>query len=814
MSTGTELSALLKTFIHSDADFSAADLLLYLNLGQKRIIRDAPSVLRKKQATLAITSDSREYSLASDFYQMVSLWIKTVGIKLSPMAPGEFIEYVERMPSIPSGYPEGYIILGYDESQETPAWRIRFDRTPDTDYTVYYWYHYFPATITADATPLLSSMGFDELLLWSSAMIALQPKDPEGHKSARTNYLANLSEFRAYIPQSKDGILKWIDDMLESSRRKIQVVSGYDIATNLSDTANIALGDAMVGYKASNSSGLLTGAVARTVHDRFIDDNVNGYDFDIDPTGVADSTVGLQAAIDATPTNGILKLPRGTIAVSGQLTIPARAMTIEGFGSSTSDNNSTFIVASGTSYTVFVASMRFLLRGIIIQGDGGSYGEGATINGVSVTGTAAGDADSSIIDCTFSLLAQGLIITGRNVDVFDSMFIQCLQGIVVNEISGGSVMRGIRIMRNRFHSMGGSATAPTYYSITVNDVEAPGTTDNKQDQFIIEENMFDGLGGGLMYLENIRNLRVSGNHAYRTSMGMNGIYLKDCIAAQITDNYLFSYVSPNGLTAITVILVNSPTDSTPQTAHTLIQGNYILNWDEYGIYVDSQHVGIKNNYILGANYNTTGGQSAIGISATSDDIDIVCNTCDGQSYDASAATQTHGITVASGATNITVSSNTVRHSSGTDYDGCYQLQIANLDLYADQIILGTNSAEVGAIRLPNGSDGKIRWRNDANSADTSSVLYMRGAALANDATMDLGTLNAMIFIYEANSAVGAIYILRGGINATVEALDPGSAFTVTKDNASTTNIYYDTNKYYLQNKTGFARDYTLIVFGG
>jgi hypothetical protein len=205
MSTGTELAALLTTYLHNDVSFTTANKLTYLNLGLKRIVRDSPLTFRKKEATLSLTAVAgREYSLASDFYVMLAIWHQTTGNKLSPCLTSEFIEGVERLPTIPSGPPLEYTILGFDESVETPAWRIRFDKTPDASYTVTYWYTPMPTAISADVTPGISTMGFDELLLWAAAMIALQPKDPDGHMTAKQNYGENLAAWDSYRAMGPD----------------------------------------------------------------------------------------------------------------------------------------------------------------------------------------------------------------------------------------------------------------------------------------------------------------------------------------------------------------------------------------------------------------------------------------------------------------------------------------------------------------------------------------------------------------------------------------------------------------------------------
>ena len=71
--------------------------------------------------------------------------------------------------------------------------------------------------------------------------------------------------------------------------------------------------------------------------------------------------------------------------------------------------------------------------------------------------------------------------------------------------------------------------------------------------------------------------------------------------------------------------------------------------------------------------------------------------------------------------------------------------------------------------------------------------------------------HSVILLMERNSAICALYYLRGGINATVELLDSSESFTVTKDNAGTINIYYDSG-YKIQNKTAGTIALVIIVF--
>jgi len=82
----------------------------------------------------------------------------------------------------------------------------------------------------------------------------------------------------------------------------------------------------------------------------------------------------------------------------------------------------------------------------------------------------------------------------------------------------------------------------------------------------------------------------------------------------------------------------------------------------------------------------------------------------------------------------------------------------------------------------------------------------------NDGTLTLNTaFTGFLFIMCSTDSSVALYGCDVGV--TYELLDPETLYTVTKDNAATTNIYVESGNVILQNKRGGSRNYSIILFG-
>lgn len=137
-------------------------------------------------------------------------------------------------------------------------------------------------------------------------------------------------------------LLKDSTDVLIGTYDNLYGVASAETLANflaqISNTSNIAQGDALVGFKQANSTGVYTGAVGKTVHDK-LQDIVSVYDFGATGTGTTDDTVAIQAALNSGAQQ--IYFPSGTFLVSSQgtyvtgdgycLTVPSN-VTIQGAG--------------------------------------------------------------------------------------------------------------------------------------------------------------------------------------------------------------------------------------------------------------------------------------------------------------------------------------------------------------------------------------------------------------------------------------------------------------------------------------------------
>lgn len=103
--------------------------------------------------------------------------------------------------------------------------------------------------------------------------------------------------------------------------------------------------------------------------------------------------------------------------------------------------------------------------------------------------------------------------------------------------------------------------------------------------------------------------------------------------------------------------------------------------------------------------------------------------------------------------------------------------------------------------------------------DTNYLTTVSGEAQSvasnAEATICANTKAGILMVFESQYQSPAIFALLGTGNATRRISDTEAKSSTTKDNAGTTNIYYQSNAYILQNKLGVgAATYRVVLLGG
>jgi hypothetical protein len=218
------------------------------------------------------------------------------------------------------------------------------------------------------------------------------------------------------------------------------------LTTALANTSNVAEGDALIGFKQSNASGLLTGAVGKTVHQK-LQEIVSVKDFGATGNGTTDDTAFIQAAIDSFPAaGGTLHFPPGTYKVTASINVNKPIHLIGG--------------PAGSNYQPVTAPTVKLLWGslsggsVVKVGGFGTLISGGGMDGFFIDGNNIADTGLHLKDIQRAYF-NGITITGTAVNgllmqntgglsdptgfcIFDDLRIQ-LRGGATNNANGINV---------------------------------------------------------------------------------------------------------------------------------------------------------------------------------------------------------------------------------------------------------------------------------------------------------------------------------------------------------------------------------------
>lgn len=249
-------------------------------------------------------------------------------------------------------------------------------------------------------------------------------------------------------------VVKDANDVLIRSWDNIGgTVVASDFALDLASTTDNAKGDALVGFRQSNSSGFLTGSVGSTVNNK-LQESVSVKDFGAKGDGVTDDTAAIQAAVNSGVTS--VYFPAGEYIISDAIALPSYVTVYgNGYGSkitSTGTNKCIFYATTKTRVSISNLFLNGNLTGAGSTAAGAAGGHGINFNDCT---------DVTVIGCFFDNIGRatsgsfasgirGLNVVGALVDR-NSFLTNCGGGVSNTgaDISLSYACKNTRIINNR-----------------------------------------------------------------------------------------------------------------------------------------------------------------------------------------------------------------------------------------------------------------------------------------------------------------------------------------------------------------------------
>jgi hypothetical protein len=388
------------------------------------------------------------------------------------------------------------------------------------------------------------------------------------------------------------------------------------VYTAFANTTDVTLGDALVGFRQSKSSGILPNAVGRTVHQK-LQELISVKDFGAVGDGVTDDTVAIQAAINAIATfdvgGGIVFFPIGVYKTTStiQINYPVTLQGSDG-GSIIAPNfvttdtlvlNSTLNTGRDSGVSIFNLTFK-----ASVTRTGGYY---VNINGASYT---------TVRDCNFVNGYNGLGITGDSCasnKIYTSIFANLtnvaigITAVTTGQGSVDTVLEDLSIHGNGpsnqtaigiFVTVAGDITLRHVSTVwCASGVSIAPSSGNRIQTMNITESYFDSgtnygiyASGGQVDLLSISNTWCSTN-------GSGGIYLNGISGRQVNQVDIVNVVCSNNSIAGGGA-GNGLYIDTYCTNVTVIGGSFSNNISN-GIYVAAN---VSNFKIIGATCGASG----------------------------------------------------------------------------------------------------------------------------------------------------------------------------------------------------------------
>lgn len=264
---------------------------------------------------------------------------------------------------------------------------------------------------------------------WDAALTqpAAQPIRTSGGMAMRNGTPSNLYAASAYsmTVRNKNGALVYTFPDSSSTTP----------ASSLSDSSNLANGDALVAVKQP-----FTGAVATTVHE-WISRRVDVKDFGAKGDGSTDDTAAIQAAINYVSTGaGIVDFPAGVYKITSTLTISSPGVMLRGQGGGIDGNVQflgpwTQVVAQAATRIVWggaaTANPMLLISPVDVPSPLSYALEGGGIAGIMFDANSLADIGVKIISTRASRYIDMSIVRHKAYGL--------ILGTTVNNLNGGNV---------------------------------------------------------------------------------------------------------------------------------------------------------------------------------------------------------------------------------------------------------------------------------------------------------------------------------------------------------------------------------------
>jgi hypothetical protein len=372
-----------------------------------------------------------------------------------------------------------------------------------------------------------------------------------------------------------------------------------DLAQELANTTTANKGDALVGFRQSDLSGFLSGAVGRTVNDK-LQEFVSVKDFGALGDGVTDDTVAVQAAVNAAPN---ILFPPGTYILNNVI-VPANRSIFSQGGATVKLKpqaplvfNPIFNVTGGNisfDRLVFDGNRANQpVNGFSDSWNTGPNGTGKSNRaGVYMDGTYSG---LSVVNCEFTAFYAGSIAT-QNVSniVIDKCYFHDsnLEACFLYASSG--VHENAKVTSCAFKNLYSGDPVVEANCIVTTSYDGVIVANNTADNFARNFSKLELCSRAIVTGNKMSNNRIEGFNCMQAQSGGVDITFSNNVARNVKRGLLISLGNFSQVSVLSNIfdtassISGSPDGIAIENAEEVfVSGNLVKNVDRYAFYVSN-----------------------------------------------------------------------------------------------------------------------------------------------------------------------------------------------------------------------------------